>query len=288
MEVVEEKKEQEIVSTKITKWHVLAYLIIYSFLGFCVETLYGILTKGVLESRQSFLYGPFCGIYDVGAAIMIVALQPLKKNNYTLFFGGYVLGTIIEFILSVIGEVFFHVKWWDYSSEPFNIQGRVCAFYSLFWGALAIYLINGINPVIDRFINFLSAKMPKRLLPILYNLIIVFLLFDFIVSCIAMDAFVSRLVYNHQLNIPEAETYIKKYEKICESPKWKEFTEKVFSDKKMVKTYPNLKLNDNNGNIIFVKDILSDIKPYYFKFYTPKNSIKLVHTEKVTYEEPET
>ena len=112
-------------------WRLMAYFVIYSFLGFCLETVYGILTKGVLESRQSFLYGPFCGIYGLGAVVMIVLLQYFKKNNYTIFFGGYVIGSGIEYVVSLIGEKLLHVKWWDYSSEPFNIGGRVCLFYSL-------------------------------------------------------------------------------------------------------------------------------------------------------------
>lgn len=43
----------------------LAYFIIYSFLGFVIETLFAFINYGVLESRQGFLYGPFCCIYGV-------------------------------------------------------------------------------------------------------------------------------------------------------------------------------------------------------------------------------
>ena len=34
---------------------------------------------------------------------------------------------------------------------------------------------------------------------------------------------------------------------------------------KMLRTFPNIKYKDNDGNIIWVKDILTDIKPYYYK-----------------------
>ena len=69
----------------ISLWRICAYFIIYSFVGFVVETCFGVITKGELESRQSFLYGPFCGIYGIGAIIMILSLQRFKKNNYTIF-----------------------------------------------------------------------------------------------------------------------------------------------------------------------------------------------------------
>ena len=58
-------KESEVNKKKITiagisLWRICAYFIIYSFVGFIVETCFGVITKGELESRQSFLYGPFC------------------------------------------------------------------------------------------------------------------------------------------------------------------------------------------------------------------------------------
>ena len=250
------------------------YLVIYSFFGFCLETLYGLLTKGVIESRQSFLYGPFCGIYGLGAVIMILLLQYFKKNNYTLFFGGYLIGSAIEYFVSLFGEMILHVKWWDYSTEPFNINGRVCLFYSIAWGLLAIYLIKHIHPMIDNFIDKHRKKLPKYLLPVIVDFSFAFLVIDCIISAIAMNVFYSRLVHNYNLNIPNANYYEVAYENRKENSIWFEFTEKHFSNEKMLKTYPNLKMEDVDGNIIFVKDILKDIQPYYVKLFTPKeNSI---------------
>ena len=53
-----EKKEFKICGISI--WRILAYFIIYSIVGWAIETAFGMLTKGVIESRKSFLYGPFC------------------------------------------------------------------------------------------------------------------------------------------------------------------------------------------------------------------------------------
>ena len=64
----------------ISIWRILAYFIIYSVAGYVIETVYGMVTKGVWESRQSFLYGPFCGIYGLGAVVMIVCLHKISKK----------------------------------------------------------------------------------------------------------------------------------------------------------------------------------------------------------------
>ena len=76
LKIKEKKKQFTIFGFIIIK--LLAYFIIYSVIGFVIETLFGLLTKGVIESRKSFLYGPFCGIYGLGAVIMIVGLQIFK------------------------------------------------------------------------------------------------------------------------------------------------------------------------------------------------------------------
>ena len=161
---VEVKEKKHIKIAGITLWRIVAYFIIYSVVGFIIETIFGILTKGVLESRKSFLYGPFCSIYGLGAVLMILPLQRFKKNNYTLFAAGFVIGSIIEYLVSLIGELIFHIKWWDYSDQILNLNGRICVLFSLFWGLLAIYLMSDINKRVDKLIDFLKKKISMGIL----------------------------------------------------------------------------------------------------------------------------
>ena len=127
----------------ISLWEIFAYFIIYSVAGYIVETTFALVRYGVVESRQSFLYGPFCSIYGIGAVIMVIFLQYFKKNRFTLFVGGFIIGSITEYLVSLIGEMILHVKWWDYSNMPLNINGRICLYYSIFWGILAFFFNEG-------------------------------------------------------------------------------------------------------------------------------------------------
>ena len=104
MEKVKEqtKQKKRLTIFGYTIWRILAYFIIYSVLGYIIETIFGIVTKGTWESRQSFLYGPFCGIYGLGAVIMILSLQYFNQNSNRLFWGGFVVGSIIEYVVSWI------------------------------------------------------------------------------------------------------------------------------------------------------------------------------------------
>ena len=38
-----------------------------------------------------------------------------------------------------------------------------------------------------------------------------------------------------------------------------------FNDKKMIRTFPNLKIEDQDGEIIYFQDLVGDIQPYYYK-----------------------
>jgi len=259
-----EKKQFTIFGFSIIR--ILAYFIVYSIVGYIIEVLFGLVTKGVIESRQSFLYGPFCGIYGVGAAFMVIGLQRFKKNNYTLFAGGFLIGSLIEYVISFIGEWFFHIKWWDYSSMPFNINGRICVWFSLFWGILAIYLMTHIHPKIDRILDKIKPNILKPVTIILTILIFV----DFIVTGFALKMFYIRLVNNYNLDIQGVDDYIEEYTNLYEQPNVKKFVDKYFSDEKILKTFPNIKVTKKDGNIIWICDILKHIQPYYIRIFTPQ------------------
>ena len=259
-----EKKPFTIFGFTITK--LLAYFIIYSVIGFIIETIFGLLTKGVVESRKSFLYGPFCGIYGLGAVVMIVGLQKFKKNNYTLFIGGFIIGSIVEYVISLIGELIFNIKWWDYSNMPFNINGRICFWYSIFWGLLAIYLMSHVNPKVDKFIE----KIPKNILKNTTIVLTIFLFLDCLITGFALKMFFVKLVNNYDLNIKGVDKYIVKYTELYEQPGIKKFVDTHFSNEKMMKTFPNIKVTQKDGTIIWICDILNDIQPYYFRVFTPK------------------
>ena len=251
----------------ISIWRLLAYFIIYSFIGFVIETLFALFMYNVLESRQSFLYGPFCGIYGVGAVIMIMFLNKyFNKNNHILFLGGFIVGSVVEYLISLIGEMMLNVRWWDYSNRFLNINGRICLLYSIFWGLLAIYLMRVINPRVDKLINWLKTKININVAKTLTFITTILLFIDCVASGFAISFCLIRKSVENNLNIANKEQTIEAYNKIYGNEKLKEFIYKYWNDEKMVLTYPNLTLKLEDGKIMYVKDLTPEIKPYYHKF----------------------
>lgn len=254
----------------LSVWRIMAYFVIYSVVGYIIETIFGIITKGVWESRQSFLYGSFCAIYGLGASVMIMFLHKYSKNYTRLFIGGFIVGSIVEYLVSWIGESLLGVKWWDYSDMPLNINGRICVYFSIFWGFLALYLIASFNPRIDRLINWIKSKLSVKALKALATTVTLVLLIDCIVTGIALSFFLIRMVNDYDLNVPNKEIIVHKYEDIYKDEKLSNFIYKYWGDRKMLRTFPNLKVQDIDGNMIYMDSLLSDIQPYYYKFHFKK------------------
>lgn len=268
---VNNKERKRITINGISIWRILAYFIIYSVAGYIIETIYGMITKGVWESRQSFLYGPFCGIYGLGAVVMILCLHKFPKKYNVLFIGGFIVGSIVEYVISLFGEMVLGVKWWDYSNMPLNLNGRICVYFSVFWGFLGIYLIASLNPKVDRLIDWVKSKLKtQKALKAFVVTVFTLLMLDCIATAFAIEFFLVRMIAKNDLDVPRKEVVLEKYDKIYGNENLSKFIYTFWGDRKMIKTFPNLKIKDVNGNIIYM-DSLLDIQPYYLRVHDINN-----------------
>lgn len=157
----------------------MAYFIIYSFLGWIVESIY----KTVLSKKpvnSGFLYGPFCPIYGFGALIMLLILKNYSDNVTVLFIIAFFTMSVWEYIVGVILEKTFKTKYWDYSDRKFNINGRVCLKNSCFWGILGVVFIIFIHPPVENAIG----EVAKELLMYIDIIMFVIIAIDYIFSVI--------------------------------------------------------------------------------------------------------
>ena len=266
MEETIKREKKKITILGINLLEILAYFIIYSIAGYFIETGFALVRYGVLESRQSFLYGPFCSIYGVGGVVMVIFLQYFKKNWATLFAGGFIIGSITEYLVSLIGEWILNVKWWDYSNMPFNLNGRICFSYSMFWGVLAIFLMRVIHPRVRNFMAYLLKKSSAKAVKTAIAVITLFMLADCIISGYAINLFTIRMVAEHDLNVENKEFICELNDRINETPLTSKLINTIWDNNKMIKTYPNLKVEQLDGTMVYLKDLCPEIKPYFIKF----------------------
>lgn len=119
---------------------------IYSFLGWCIETVNVILKEKKIVNR-GFLNGPFCMLYGFGAVVITMTLSGLRDKLLFLFLGSMIYATVLELFGGKLLEVMYKARWWDYSKRKFNFDGYICLANSILWGVLGIILVKWLNPL---------------------------------------------------------------------------------------------------------------------------------------------
>ena len=120
-------------------YHLIAAFIIYSILGWFVESVYMSFCNHRLTNR-GFAKGPFCPIYGFGAVIGYLVLNPLSGHYVTLYLTGAFLATTFEYLVGIMMQKFLGEVWWDYTEKPMNYKGIICLESTIAWGFYAIII----------------------------------------------------------------------------------------------------------------------------------------------------
>ena len=137
---------------------VIWYFLIYSVLGWCVEVIYCTVNDGKVTNR-GYLNGPVCPIYGFGMVMVLFLLRIAGFSDVTtasvpiLFIGGMVLASAVEFLGGWGLMKLFGMRWWDYSSRPFNIGGYICLQFSIVWGLGAVAVIRIVQAPLSRIVE---------------------------------------------------------------------------------------------------------------------------------------
>ena len=148
-------------------YHILAFFLIYSCLGWCVEVVYAAATTGQLVNR-GFLNGPVCPIYGFGMILVLFFLTPLEDDLLLLYLGGVILPSALELVGGWALYKLYRTRWWDYTDKPFNIGGYVCLEFSLMWGVGAMVMVKAIHPTIAALVNIIPPLVGFVLICLLY------------------------------------------------------------------------------------------------------------------------
>ncbi|MGN0145237.1 MAG: putative ABC transporter permease [Clostridium sp.] len=244
------------------KIYFLVYLFtFYSFCGWCLEVSYYFKNEKRFVNR-GFLKGPFCPIYGFCIVTLILLLEEYKNNVILLFIFAFFITSFFEYITGVILEKIFKAKWWDYTDDPFNIQGYVCLPYSLLWASGEVLIITVINPVIEKIMYDISYILNSAF----FYCIVFYFLLDFsltIHSLLGFDKFSYPFEFASNGFSLTKVTSISSFYKYKARNKIRSF-ENVFhkiklSNKKLIQNF-NTKSHNQFSEII--KNIREKIKKY--------------------------
>ncbi len=167
------------INEKVSRMVILFdWFIIYSFLGWLYETIFCSIEQGRYNER-GFLYGPVCPIYGVCIVLAILLFSDRVKNNLVLFLTCAFLASSVEYIVSFAMENIFGRRWWDYSNQLFNLNGRICLGAAIVFGLIGIVIIRYLHPKLMRIMYVsLNEELLKKASKILFTIF----LFDLFVS----------------------------------------------------------------------------------------------------------
>ena len=175
-------------------YHILAYFLIYSCMGWCLEVIYAAATTGQLVNR-GFLNGPVCPIYGFGMIIVLFALTPLQHSILLLYLGGVILPSALELVGGWALYKLYHTRWWDYSDFPFNIGGYICLEFCLLWGVGTLVVMRIVHPVVADLVALIPPFVGVILMCFLYAVYAV----DVVATAIAASALADTLDTMEQL-----------------------------------------------------------------------------------------
>ena len=150
-----------------TLYQILAYFLVYSCLGWCLEVVYAAATTGQIVNR-GFLNGPVCPIYGFGMVIVLFVLTPFEHSTLALYIGGVILPSALELVGGWALYKLYHTRWWDYSDKPFNIGGYICLEFSLLWGVGTLVMMKAIHPTIAGLVELVPPFIGFLLMCFLY------------------------------------------------------------------------------------------------------------------------
>lgn len=204
---------------------IFCIFMIGSVLGFILEGIWHIIRKGSWESHSATVWGPFCIIYGIAAAVLYIGAIFLKDKNIALQFAVCaVAGSAIEYFSSLFQEACFGSVSWNYSKQFMNIGGRVSLRMTVLWGILGVAFIRILFPVMVRFLAYVRGR-------------------KWSVSCICLSVFmginlvltsIAVLRWGERMD-PRSAIPANSVEK---------FLDERFDDERMSETFPNMVFKD--------------------------------------------
>ena len=190
-------------------------LVLGSFIGFIVETLWCMIRWKKIESRKGLIYSPLIPIYGLATLFITLLKELLNLNNsISYFLLTYIICAIVEYISSIFQEKCLNTKSWDYTNMLGSINGRINLFYLMAWSLIGVLWCNTYEILINTVL-----KIP--FINIITLILFIFLLFDCFISFEA----------SHRQKL--------RRQRIKAKNKYEEWLDKTYNDKRLKKVYAN-------------------------------------------------
>lgn len=153
----------------MTFYQILWTFFFYSFAGWCCEVVFAACKTGKFVNR-GFLLGPVCPIYGFGVTAAVLLIAPIQAHWLQAYLVATLVPTIIEYFVGWLADKLLHVRLWDYSGMPLNLNGYVCLLFSLVWGLACLFIVAVFHPMVLHLLAWVPT-IPGWILLALFTLL---------------------------------------------------------------------------------------------------------------------
>lgn len=215
-----------------------------SFAGWCVETVACSFNQKKLILNRGFLIGPYCPIYGWGALFFLFFLRRYYEDPITLFLWATLGASAIEYVTSYVMEKLFNARWWDYSTEKYNLNGRICLKNAIYFGLMGMLFIYIIDPPLESLIG----QIPSFVLQVVSSI----LFFIFFIDTIISFHVISRLKINTKL-LQDSSSMISEQVK-------RELRKERVLKRRLLNAFPDMKTNYGDAIIDSLRSVLDSME----------------------------
>ncbi len=167
----------------------MKYILVYSYLIFLICSVVGyfmevlwiyIGTKKIVN--RGFLCGPVIPIYGIGALLILFCLLRYYDDPVVVFVFGIIITSSLEYFTSFILEKIFHNKWWDYSKQRYNLNGRICLRNSFAFGVLSLVIIYFVVPMFGMLFSLFSFKVWLVIAIVTFILLVLDIIYSVVIA----------------------------------------------------------------------------------------------------------
>ncbi len=166
---------------KILFW--AASFFLFAFIGWLWEGCFVGFSYGTFLNR-GFLHGPWLPIYGFGGTSIIILLQKFKKYPALVFLMATGISGILEYFTSLVLELIFHTRWWDYSDQLLNINGRVSIVNLVLFGIAGLAIVYVAEPLMRK----VFRKIEGEIFNVVFALVVILFLVDILLSVVSPNA----------------------------------------------------------------------------------------------------
>ena len=190
-----------------------------SVIGFILEGIWNILTRGEWANHAATVWGPFCIIYGLGAAVMyVVSFSVVDKPLLSQFAIYALIGSALEYLASLFQETCFGSTSWDYSDQFLNLNGRISFQMTLIWGLLGVIFARLLFPPL----SVMLSHMHGNVWNFTCKLLSVAMVINLFVTSSAVFRWRERMEALPAMNV------------------WEEYLDGHFGDERMEEIFPNM------------------------------------------------